>query len=341
MCKLESKDSTTSQSVFVIDSLSRPLLGLPAIEALQLIERIDAVELPEERFKKKFPKVFTGLGRLEGDYCIRLKTDAMPYALTTPHRVPFPLENKIKEELERMEQMGVISRIERPTEWCAGMVPVVKPNGKIRICVDLTKLNEAVCRERHILPSVEQSLAQLNGATIFTKLDARSGFWQIPLAQECRERTTFITPFGRFCFNVLPFGINSGPEHFQRRMSQLLEGITGVICHADDVLVCGKDKAQHEERLTEVLSRIQKANLTLNEKCSFAQSEVLFVGHKVSSEGIAPDPEKVRAIVEMTTPQNVADVRRFLGMATHMSKFIPHFTDDTKPLCDLLAKQND
>ncbi len=119
--------------------------------------------------------MFTGLGRLEGDYCIRLKADAMPYALTTPRRVPFPLENKIKEELERMEQMGVISRIERPTEWCAGMVPVVKPNGKIRICVDLTKLNEAVCRERHILPSVEQSLAQLNGATIFTKLDAQSG----------------------------------------------------------------------------------------------------------------------------------------------------------------------
>ncbi len=340
MCKVESKDLSTSQTVFVIDSLSRPLLGLPAIEALQLVERIDAVELPEERFKNKFPKVFTGLGKLEGNYCIRLKADAVPYTLTTPRRVPIPLENKIKEELERMERMGVISRIEQPTEWCAGMVPVVKPNGQIRICVDLTKLNEAVCRERHILPSVEQSLAQLNGATIFTKLDAQSGFWQIPLVKECRELTTFITPFGQFCFNVLPFGINSGPEHFQRRMSQLLDGITGIICHADDVLVCGKDKTQHDERLTEVLFRLQKAGLTLNEKCSFAQSEVLFVGHRVSAEGIAPDPEKVRAIVEMTTPQNVADVRRFLGMATYMSKFIPHFTDDTKPLRDLLAKQN-
>ncbi len=105
MWKLESKDSTTSQPVFVIDSLSRPLLGLPAIEALQLIERIDAVELPEERFKKKFPKVFIRLGRLERDYCIRLKADAVPYTFTTPCRVPIPLENKIKDELERMEQM--------------------------------------------------------------------------------------------------------------------------------------------------------------------------------------------------------------------------------------------
>lgn len=153
-----------------------PYWACPAIGALQLVEWIDAVESTEERFRKKFPKVFTGLGKLDGDYCIRLKSDAVPYALTTPRTVPIPLENKIKEELERMKQMGVISRIEQLTEWCAGMVPVVKPNGKIRMCVDLTKLNEAVCREQHILPSVEQSLAQLNGATIFTKLDAWSGF---------------------------------------------------------------------------------------------------------------------------------------------------------------------
>lgn len=90
--------------------------------------------------------------------------------------MPIPLSNKVKEELERMEEMGVISKMEKPTEWCAGMVVVPKPNGKIRICVDLTKLNEGVCRERHILPSVDQSLAQLNGSQVFTKLDARSGF---------------------------------------------------------------------------------------------------------------------------------------------------------------------
>lgn len=142
------------------------------------------------------------------------------------------------------------------------------------------------------LTSVEQSLGQLNGATIFTKLDAWSGFWQIQLVKECRELTKFITPFGRLCFNILPIGINSGPEHFQKCMSQLLDGITGIIYHADDVLVYGKDKAQHDERLTEVLFRFQKAGLTLNEKCSFAQSEVLFVGHKVSAEGIEPDPQR-------------------------------------------------
>lgn len=338
-CQLKSEKGATTQPVYVVDLLVRPLLGLPAIEALHLVERLNVVE--EMNFKEKFPKVFTGLGRLEGDYTILIREDATPYALTTPRRIPIPLVDKVKEELQRMEEIGVISRIERPLEWCAGMVPVVKPSGKIRICVDLTRLNEAVQRERHILPSVEQSLAQLNGATVFTKLDARSGFWQIPLAPKCRELTTFITPLGRFCFNVLPFGINYRPEHFQRRMSQLLDGIEGVICHADDVLICGTDKTQHDERLIKVLSCLQKAGLTLNEKCSFAQSELIFVGHKVSAAGIAPDPEKIRAVREMPIPQNVADVRRFLGMATYMGRFLPNFTDTTKPLRDLLAKESE
>ena len=102
-----------------------------------------------------------------------------------------------------MEQLGVIEKIEEPTEWCAGLVVVPKQSGKVRICVDLTKLNENVCRERHPLPAVEEVLAQLSGATVFSILDANSGFWQIPLSEESARLTTFISPFGRFCFRRL------------------------------------------------------------------------------------------------------------------------------------------
>ncbi|KAL6479149.1 hypothetical protein MHYP_G00125820 [Metynnis hypsauchen] len=124
-CSLESKNRDSTQPVFVIDNLARPLLGLPALTALHLVERMEEIDTPEvngdpeKTFKKKFPKVFTGLGRLEGDYHIRLREGAVPYALTTPRRVPIPLTEKVKEELKRMEEMGVISRIEKPTEWCA------------------------------------------------------------------------------------------------------------------------------------------------------------------------------------------------------------------------------
>ncbi len=110
------------------------------------------------------------------------------------------------------------------------MVVVPKQDGKVRICVDLTKLNTSVRRERLMLPSVEYILAQIGDAKYFSKLDANSGFWQVELDKESCELTTFITPFGRYCFKRLPFGITSGPEHFQRRMSELLQGMDGVVC---------------------------------------------------------------------------------------------------------------
>ena len=148
-----------------------------------------------------FPSVFQGLGRLKDKYAIKLRSDAKPFALTAPRRIALLLLPKVKEELQRMEDLNVISKVEQSTEWCTGMVVVPKPNGQVRICVDLTKLNESVCRERHILPSVEKTLAQIGAARIFSKLDANSGFWQVELSRDSALLTTFITPFGRYCFN--------------------------------------------------------------------------------------------------------------------------------------------
>ena len=166
---------------------------------------------------------------MEGDYTIKLRDKAQPFALSTPRRVAIPLMNRVRYELNRMETLGVISRVDDPTDWCAGMVVVVKPNNRVRICVDLTKLNENVKRERHPLPAVEQTLAQVAEAQVFSKLDANSGFWQIPLSTQSAPLTTFITPFGRYWFNRLPFGITSAPEHFQRRMSFILQDLEGIV----------------------------------------------------------------------------------------------------------------
>ena len=161
--------------------------------------------------------------------------------------IPLPLRPRVAEELERMEKAGVIAKVFEPTPWCAGMVVVSKKSGDVRICVDLKPLNQSVMREVHPLPKVDETLAQLAGAKIFSKLDANSGFWQIPLSQSSRLLTTFITPMGRYCFNKLPFGISSAPEHFQRRMSELLTGIQGVLCQMDDVLIFGQNQAEHDQ----------------------------------------------------------------------------------------------
>ena len=221
------------------------------------------------------------------------------------------------------------------------MVVVPKSNQKVRICVDLTHLNKSVRRERHPLPAVEQSLAQLAGACVFSTLDANSGFWQIPLDRDSALLTTFITPFGRYCFHHLPFGITSAPEHFQRRMSEILSDLEGVVCMMDDVLVHGQTSEEHDKRLEKVLQRLQEAGLTLNkQKCHFSQTQVKFLGQIIDRDGVHPDPDKVRAIQEFYQPKNVSDVRRFLGMCNHLSKFSPNLAEKTKPLRELLNKKN-
>ena len=193
-------------------------------------------------------------------------------------------------------------------------------------------------REQHPLPAVEQILAQVAGACLFSKLDSNSGFWQIHLTPESKPLTTFITPFGRYHFNRLPFGITSAPEHFQRRM---LHGLEGVVCLMDDVLVHGRTKAEHDQHLEAVLAKLQESGITLNkEKCTFSQTQVQFLGQVLTPEGIRSDPEKVSAVVQMGEPTSVTDIRHFLGMANQLSKFTQNLADIMKPFRDLLSKRN-
>ncbi|KAI3356712.1 hypothetical protein L3Q82_003310 [Scortum barcoo] len=173
-----------------------------------------------------------------------------------------------------LEELEEVSGVDEPTEWCAPMVVVPKGTGRgVRICSDLTELNKSVLRERHPLPSVENTLGQLAGAKVFSKLDANAGFWQIPLSKESSLLTTFITPFGRYCYNRLCFGISSAPEHFQKRMQQILDGLDGVLCQMDDVLIWGATQIEHDQRLRRALSRLQEAGVTLNDKCEVLEEQ--------------------------------------------------------------------
>ena len=188
------------------------------------------------------------------------------------------------------------------------------------------------------MQSVDENLAKLRDSKVFTKLDANSGFWQIPLDEESRKLTTFITPIGRFCFNRLPFGISLAPEIFQRTMSQLLEGLDGTICHMDDILIHGHDQAEHDRCVRDVLQRLKGAGLTLNEKCDFSQQQIRFLGHIVTAEGIQANPEKTKAVREFPTPTNITELQRLLGMVNQLAKFIPDLANTNEPLRQLLKK---
>ena len=166
------------------------MLGLPAIKELHLLAQIDHISLNNSSIINQYPKIFTGLGTFKKDFEITIKPEAKPFAIYIPRKVPLPFRQKVQDELARMESLGIISKVDTPTPWCAGMVVVPKKDKTVRICVNLKPLNTSVLRETHPLPKVDDTLAQLTGAKVFSKLDANSGFWQIPLADKSRHLTT-------------------------------------------------------------------------------------------------------------------------------------------------------
>ncbi|XP_024886578.1 uncharacterized protein K02A2.6-like [Temnothorax curvispinosus] len=255
--RLSYGDRALNANVFVVKGLRQNLLGRGECVGLNLVMRCSQVSAQSTvRLFTEFPGLFNRLGLLKTSYSIKLRKDAKPFCLSQPRRVPLVLMTKLKAKLEEMLQMGVIEKVDEPTDWCSGIVLVKKQNtDDIRFCVDLTKLNQAVERENHPMPTVEHTLGQLNGVKYITKLDCVSGFWQVPLSEDSKKLTTFITPFGRFCFCRLPFGILSAPECFQKRASQILEGLEGVANLIDDIIVWGKTIQEHDARLRAVLQR--------------------------------------------------------------------------------------
>jgi hypothetical protein len=197
--------------------------------------------------------VFTGIGLFPGEYRISVNPDVKP-VVHAARKVPIALQKRLKEELQDMQKKEVIAPVEKPTEWVSSLVVVEKrESGKLRICLDPRDLNRAIRREYHPLPTLEEVTAKLSNAKFFTKLDARSGYWQIKLDQESSMLTTFNTPFGRFRFLRMPFGIHSAQDVFQRLVDRTFGDLPGVAAIIDDILVFGETKEEHDTNLEAVL----------------------------------------------------------------------------------------
>ncbi|GFS27123.1 Pol polyprotein [Elysia marginata] len=287
------KNRKIREALYVIRGQQHFLLSGSVCSRLGLVARLHSLTPEKPDYRKEFLNLFGDLGKLKDSYTIKLRLNVQPFSIFAPRKIAHPLLDKVKAEIKRMLDDDDITPVEQPTEWCSGIVVVPKADHtSVRICVDLTALNKAVLREVHPLSSVDDDLDRLSGSKIFSKLDARSGFWQMPLDPQSRLLTTFLTPFGRFCMNRLPFGISSAPEIFQRRMSEILKDIDGVICHMDDILIHSSDQTTHNERVRTVLKRLQEAGFTLNEKCEFSKDEIKFLGHIIDGRGIQADPQK-------------------------------------------------
>ena len=226
----------------VVAKTTDNLLSRSVAVKMGFMKRVYVVEIQD---------VYGDIGTLQCDPVkILLRDNATPYSVCTARRVPIPLLPQVEAELRRMEDKGIIEIVTEPTDWYRV--------GKVRICVDLRRLNESVMREKRTLPILDDVLHKLTGSTAFSKLDASSGFLQIPLDSGSSKLTTFVTPFGRYCFRRLPFRITSAQEIFQENMEQLLEGLPGVEVIMDDIiLIHGETRTKHYEHYENVLRVIR------------------------------------------------------------------------------------
>ena len=253
--------------------------------------------------------------------------------------VPFSINGMYEKALEKLEKEGIIQKVEY-SKWASPTVTVEKPDGSIRICGDYSRtINAHSDLEQHPLPTLDEILAKLSGGQKFTKLDLSQAYHQLELDPQSRAFTTISTNKGLFEYVRLPFGIHSAVSIFQRTMEAILSDIPGCIVYVDDILVSGKNDAEHLENLERVLNRLQEAGMKLKpSKFHFMLNEITYLGHQISASGITPTPEKVEALKNAKPPTSVSELQSFIGSATYLQRFIPRFADIMVPLYSLLKK---
>ena len=339
---------------YIADTAGPVIFGLKTCVALGLVtmncvvnaddQSINQPICSAEKLREIYPDRFTGLGKFPGKYKLTLKEDANP-VIHAPRRAPIQLRDKIQEELTRMTTLGVIRPVKKPTDWVSSITYVHKPDGSLRICLDPKDLNNNLKRAQQHIPTMEELTHRFANAKVFSKLDAKSGYWSIELDEDSQLLTTFNSPFGRFCFRRLPFGINVSGDIFNAAMQKILVGLRGVISIHDDITVYGEgdtiDDAttDHDKNLRQLMERARENNLVFNyAKTNILQPEIVFFGNIY---GVKPDPAKIQAIQDIKPPSNVKELQSFLGMCTYLAQYVPNLSEKTTHLRTLLKQQNE
>ena len=268
-----------------------------------------------------------------------------------PYTLPLKHHNWVKKEIEQLEHAGVIKKSLSP--WPSLIVIVPKKSGpgepsKRRMCVDYhcinalqTKVDSSSrgCMSLYPLPKIDEMFAKLCGTKIFTTLDLCSGYYHIGLTEGAKPETAFVTPHGKWHFNMVPFGLAQGPSYFQQLMNQVLQGLDFAIAYLDDIVIFSNNEVEHLQHLETVFKRLQEAGLKLKEsKCDFFRSQIHYLGHMLLAEGIQPLSEKLDSITNMPAPENQTEVKQFLGLVGYYCKFVPHFSEISRPLSKLMRK---
>lgn len=261
-------------------------------------------------------------------------TDDIPVSQTY-RRIPPNQFEEVRKHIAGLLKKGVIR--ESSSSYASPVVLVRKSDGSLRLCVDYRKLNSKTRRDAFPLPRIDESLDALGAAKVFSSIDLASGYHQVAVHENDRHKTAFITPFGLFEYERMPFGLCNAPATFQRLMQTIMSDLVFqmVLIYLDDLLVYSSTFEDHLVRLETVLQRLRETGLKIKvEKCHFLQSEVKFLGHIVSAQGVSTDPEKVSAVKHWPVPNALKELRSFLGFCSYYRRFIEGFSKVAGPLHD-------
>ena len=324
------------EAEFAHEPYSTPRLPISSLES----QGQGRYKVQLQKLFKKFQKIFGAPGTLDAARVdpMEINTEGQPVH-QLPYKIPHKKRHLADEEIDKMLKMGIIRPSSSP--WSSPILLVPKKDGSVRFCVDYRKVNSVTVKDRWPLPRVQDIFDQMGGASVFSTMDMRSGYWQVPLAPKDIQKTAFVCHRGMFEFVRVPFGLCNAPSHYQRVMTQVLGKYIGKFVHVflDDVVVYSANEEEHLKHLELVFEALAEAGLTLKEsKCTFFQEEVELLGFIVGKRGLRAQPQKTEAIMRQPDPKDVPELRRFMGMASYYRTLVPDFARTAEPLHKLVRK---
>ena len=290
-------------------------------------------------FPDVFPEELPGLPpEREIEFTVELVPGTLPFA-QTPYRMAPAELRELKRQLEELLEKGYIRPSFSP--WGSPVLFVRKKDGSLRLCIDYRKLNQVTIKNRYPLPRIDDLFDQLQSAHVFSKIDLRSGYYQLRIRDSDIERTAFRTRYGHFEFLVMPFGLTNAPAAFMDLMHRVFHQFLDrfVVVFVDDILVYSASEEEHAEHLRIVLQTLREHQLYAKlSKCEFWLQQVHFLGHVFSGEGVSVDPAKVEAVLQWESPRSVSEIRSFLGLAGYYRRFVRDFSQVAAPLTRLTRK---